>query len=198
MKRPVALFDFDNTLARGDSIVQLVKYGLKRYPLYIFYLILTGVFYLGYLLHISSLERAKSNLLYPLRFMSEDELKDFYQKEVASHYYPHVIEELKQRKEEGCFVIVCTASCETYMRYHDLPIDAMIGTIYENGKIQGMNCRYENKVPRILDCLSKNGIEIDYDCSYGYSDSDSDKPMLTLVKHKKRIMLKTGKIIEFK
>ncbi len=198
MKRPVALFDFDNTLARGDSIVQLVKYGLKRYPLYIFYLILTGVFYLGYLLHISSLERAKSNLLYPLRFMSEDELKDFYQKEVASHYYPHVIEELKQRKEEGCFVIVCTASCETYMRYHDLPIDAMIGTIYENGKIQGKNCRYENKVPRILDCLSKNGIEIDYDRSYGYSDSYSDKPMLTLVKHKKRIMLKTGKIIEFK
>lgn len=198
MKRPVALFDFDNTLARGDSIVQLVKYGLKRYPLYIVYLVLTGVFYLGYLLHISRLEKAKSYLLYPLRFMSEEELKDFYQKEVASHYYPHVIEELKQRKEEGCFVIVCTASCETYMRYHDLPIDAMIGTVYENGKIQGKNCRYENKVPRILECLSKHNIDIDYDHSYGYSDSDSDKPMLALVKHKKRIMLKTGKIIEFK
>ena len=198
MKKPVALFDFDNTLARGDSIAHLVKYGLKTRPLYLFYLLGTGIFYIAYLLHLTGVEKAKSLLLYPLRFMSEEELKDFYQKKVAVHYYPHVIEELKQRKKEGCFVIVCTASCETYMRYHDLPIDAMIGTVYENGRIQGKNCRYENKVPRILECLSKQGIEIDYENSYGYSDSDSDRPMLSLVKHKKRVLLKTGKIVEFK
>ena len=30
MKRSVALFDFDNTIAQGDSIKRLLKYDLKK------------------------------------------------------------------------------------------------------------------------------------------------------------------------
>lgn len=130
--------------------------------------------------------------------MSEKQLSDFYQNEVAIHYYPNVVEELKKRKEEGYFVIVCTASIEAYMKYHDLPIDAMLGTQVENGRIINKNCKNEEKVPRILSCLKDHDIEIDYETSYAYSDSSSDMPMLSLVKNKKRVLLKTGKIVDFK
>lgn len=39
MEKPVALFDFDNTIAQGDSINRLLKYDLKKRPWHIFYFI---------------------------------------------------------------------------------------------------------------------------------------------------------------
>ena len=135
--------------------------------------------------------------------MSDQQLQDFYHDHVEPHYYPEVLQQLKKHKEEGYVVIVCTASSEVYMQYHMLPIDAMIGTRTErknhhpSSQIVGKNCKGEHKVPRILDYLKKNDIEIDYENSYAYSDSNSDIPMLNLVKHKKRVLLKTGQIVDF-
>jgi len=197
MKKPVALFDFDNTLAQGDSITRLLIHDIKKRPYHFFLLVPVGIYYIGHKLHLCSFESAKEKILFPLRYMNEEQRQQFYKEEVAIHYYPNVIKELKKKKEEGYFVIVCTASSEAYMKYHDLPIDAMLGTKVENGKIIGKNCKNEEKVPRILACLKEHHIEIDYENSYGYSDSDSDLPMLSLVKHKKRILLKTGKMVDF-
>ena len=53
-------------------------------------------------------------------------------------------------------------------------------------------------INRLLECLKEHDIQIDYDNSYGYSDSNSDIPMLSLVQNKKRVLLKTGQIIDFK
>lgn len=198
MKKSVALFDFDNTLAQGDSITRLINHDLKRRPWHILLLFPVGIYYVGHKLHLCSFEKAKEKLLFPLRYMSEEQLNQFYQDEVAIHYYQNVVEELKQKKAQGYFVVVCTASSEAYMKYHNLPIDAMLGTRVEDGKIIGKNCKNEEKIPRILSCLKEHDIEIDYESSYGYSDSSSDIPMLSLVGHKKRVLLKTGKIVDFK
>ncbi|MCI9094122.1 MAG: haloacid dehalogenase-like hydrolase [Coprobacillus sp.] len=199
MKRSVALFDFDNTIAQGDSIKRLLKYDLKKRPWHIFCFIKVIFYCFGYyVLHFYSFEQAKSSLLFPLRSMDEDELKYFYRNYVAIHYYHHVIEEMKKRKKEGCFVIVCTASVEDYMQYHELPADCMLATLTNHGQIIGKNCKNEEKIYRINKCLKEHNIEIDYDSSYGYSDSNSDIPMLSLVKNKKRVLLKTGQIIAFK
>lgn len=198
MKKAVALFDFDNTIAHGDTIARLLPYGLKRKPWHILYFIPVGIYYIGHKLHLCSFEKAKDYLLFPLRYMSETDYQEFYKNKVSKYYYPNVLEELKQKKEQGYFIIVCTASTEAYMKYHDLPIDAMIGTRYKDGHIYGKNCKGEEKIPRILSCLKEHDIEIDYDLSYGYSDSNSDIPMLSLVKNKKRVLLKTGEIVEFK
>ena len=54
MRRSVALFDFDNTIAQGDSIKRLLKYDLKKRPWHIFCFIKThnlsteGVLFLSY------------------------------------------------------------------------------------------------------------------------------------------------------
>lgn len=204
MIKKVALFDFDNTVANGDSIQRLLKYDIQKHPLHFFYFIKVGILYLLYKLHLSSFEKAKSAMLFPLDYMNDEQLQMFYQQYVAVHYYPNVVKEMQSKKDEGYIVILCTASCESYMQFNQLPIDQLIGTLtkrehnHETSCIIGKNCKGKEKINRILDYLNKQNIEIDFENSYGYSDSNDDIPMLSLVKHKKRVLLKTGKIVEFK
>ncbi len=203
MNKAVALFDFDDTIAKGDTVVKFLKYDLKKKPYNIVRYIPIGFNYLLHKCHLKSFEKTKSSLLYPLDYMSDEELKSFYHDYVIPSYYPHMVEELKKRKEEGCVVIVCTASVEAYMKYIDLPIDCLIGTKtkrkdnHETRMIEGENCKNSAKVKRIQDYLKSKDIEIDYDHSYGYSDSDHDIPMLSLVKNKIRVNKSTGQMEEF-
>ncbi len=202
MVKRVALFDFDNTIAQGDSITKLLIYDLKRHPGHAIHFFKLVIYYSLYLLHISSFEKAKSCLLFPLDYMSDQDLADFYHQYVEPSYYCNVVEEMQRRKDEGYIVILCTASCEVYMQYNQLPIDQLLGTItdypgHPSSQIISKNCKNEEKISRILNYLKSQNIEIDYENSYGYSDSDSDWPMLSLVKHKKRVLLKTGEIVDF-
>lgn len=199
MIRKVALFDFDNTIAQGDSIARLLKFDFMHHPSHVIFMFWVIIKYIMYLLHLISFEEAKSTLLFPLKYMDQEQLKYFYENYVKIYYYDNVVEELKKKKSEGYIVIVCTASCESYMKYIDLPIDQLLGTIVDSntGKIIGKNCKDEEKIPRILNYLKTRNIEIDYENSYAYSDSNHDIPMLSLVKNKKRVLLKTGEIVNF-
>ncbi|MFR7592046.1 MAG: HAD family hydrolase [Longibaculum sp.] len=204
MYRKVALFDFDNTVATGDSIARLLVYDLKKRPWHVLWFLKVGIEYLFYLLHLLPFEKAKSTILFPLNSMDEDELKTFYQQCIEPTYYPNVVEEMQKKKDEDYIVILCTASCEAYMKYNQLPIDCLLGTqtqVIDNhasSQVIGKNCKDKEKINRILNYCQSQGFEIDYENSYGYSDSNSDIPMLSLVKHKKRVLLNTGEIIEFK
>ena len=203
MKQKVALFDFDNTLSQGDSIYHLLKYYMVKHPLSVFRFIKVGVLYLGYKLNCCSFIPAKQALLFPLDKMSDQELQDFYIQIIEPHYYLNVVKELEKRKEEGCVIVLCTASVEEYMQYTRLPIDVLIGTKtkrinnHPSSIIISKNCKREEKVIRINEYLKEQGYEIDYDNSWGYSDSITDMPMLNMVKNKVKIELRTGKIGEW-
>lgn len=203
MKQKVALFDFDNTVASGDTINRLLAYDLKKHPLHVFYMFKVLWFCILYVLHIVPFEKAKSAILFPFNHMNDQELKQFYKEHVEIYYYPHIVEEMKKKKEEGYVVILCTASSEEYMQYNQLPIDCLLGTRtkrinqHASSEVVGKNCKGKEKINRIQEYLKSQGMEIDYEQSYGYSDSDSDIPMLSLVKHRKRILLKTGQMIDF-
>lgn len=198
MKKAVALYDFDDTLANGDTINRLLIYDIKHHPLHVFYFIKVGIIYLLYRLHLSTFEHAKEALLFPLRNMDSHTQKEFYKNHVAPYYYINVVETLNKHKEDGLYVVICTASTSSYMKYTDLNCDILIGTdIDDHGHIIGGNCKGKNKIPKILNALEKENIEIDYEHSYGYSDSNSDIPMLSLVKNRYRIVKKTGDIIPF-
>lgn len=203
MLQRVALYDFDNTIASGDSIVRLLKYDLKKYPWHFFYFFKVAFYYLLFLLHLGNFEKAKSALLFPLNHMTYGQLKAFYKKEVEPTYYSHIVKQMEQEQHQGYFIVVCTASCEAYMQFHQLPCDCLLGTRIQEknhqptSQIVGKNCKGQEKVPRILDYLKSKDIEIDYEHSVAYSDSPSDIPMLSLVKNRKRIALKTGEISHF-
>lgn len=204
MKKKVALFDFDNTLSQGDSIYHLLFYYIKRHPLSVFRLLKAGILYIGYKLKlISSFIPVKQVLLFPVDKMSDKELEEFFINEVEPHYYQNVVEELEKKKEEGYLIVLCTASVECYMQYCRLPYDVLIGTKtkrvnnHNTNIITSKNCKREEKVIRINEYLSEQGYEIDYDNSWGYSDSITDMPMLEMVKNRVRIELKTGEMKEW-
>lgn len=198
-----AFFDFDNTIAKGDTIYKLLAYTIKKHPLSIFRFLLTMIYGIGYILHLVSKEKLKEKILFPLDLFTSEELRTFYQEKVVPSYYPHMVKELKKRKDEGCLVFLVTASQEAYMRFNKLPIDILMGTQTEiiNGEytshIIGKNCKDTHKVDRINDYLKKNNLAIDYEHSYGYSDSTSDIPMLKLVKNRIRISKKDGSMSPF-
>ena len=188
-----AFFDFDNTIAKGDTI--------KKHPLTIVRFLLTILYGIGYILHFVSKEKLKETILFPLDLFNSEELKTFYQEKVIPSYYPHMVQELQKRKDEGYLVFLVTASSEAYMRFNELPIDILMGTQTEiiDGEYtsHGKNCKDAHKVERINAYLEKNNLSIDYEHSYGYSDSTSDIPMLKLVKNRVRISKKDGSMSPF-
>ncbi|MDD6712399.1 HAD-IB family hydrolase [Sharpea porci] len=198
-----AFFDFDNTIAKGDTIYKLLVYTIKKHPLTIVRFLLTILYGIGYILHLVSKEKLKETILFPLDLFNSEELKTFYQEKVVPSYYPHMVQELQKRKDEGYLVFLVTASSEAYMRFNELPIDILMGTQTEiidgeyTSHIVGKNCKDAHKVERINAYLEKNNLSIDYEHSYGYSDSTSDIPMLKLVKNRVRISKKDGSMSPF-
>ncbi len=196
-----AFFDFDDTLLPKDSMGRLIIYCLRKYPYYFIYLFPIAFYGILYGLHIVSFIPLKERILFPLKFLSEEELADFYSSSLIPNYYPEVLKELKEKKEAGYLIYLVSASPENYLKYTDLPLDALIGTRIDvsNGKVKvvGKNCKGEEKVRRINEVLKENNLQIDYENSYGYSDSSTDLPMLRLVKNRIRVSKKDGSMSSF-
>ena len=95
-----AFFDFDNTIAKGDTIFKLLVYTIKKHPLTIVRFLLTILYGIGYILHLVSKEKLKETILFPLDLFNSEELKTFYQEKVVPSYYPHMVQELQKRKDK--------------------------------------------------------------------------------------------------
>ena len=99
MKQKCAFFDFDYTIAHGDSIRKLLSYTLKKYPLSVFRFLPLIPYGIGYVLHICSMESMKSWIHFPLDLLTEEEIKDCYEKDIVPTYYPHMVEEMKEAQK---------------------------------------------------------------------------------------------------
>lgn len=191
MKLKFAMFDVDKTLISGDSMFDLLFYTWRKYPASIVpscFNILLGTFkyiFTG----LKDIRLMKNGIFYIVKYLNEDDIYVFT-KEILlkKRFYTDALDELNRKKEEGYFNLLVSASPELYLKYFSemIPADHIIGTIIdEKGKIVGGNCKSHEKVKRINAWLKENSFEIDYENSYGYSDSISaDAPMLSLVKNK--------------
>lgn len=183
----IALFDFDGTLTKKDSLFEVIKFirGRRR-------------FYWGMILSLPSL------ILYKLKIISNWEAKErlltlffggiFYsefQKEChqfALNSIPGLLRvdamaTLTELKQRNFRIVVVTASAEDWVKpWCDSQHIECIGTrlqIFDQkitGKIQGFNCSGKEKVARI-----KAKIELsEYKEIYSYGDSQGDTEMLAL------------------
>lgn len=202
--REFALFDIDNTIIKGDSMVRFIPFVLLRHPLLIFYIPVLFIYALLFVLHIISMEAAKGVFFYPVRFLSQSEQKEFFEKGVLKCAFPEMLDTVRGHRKDDRSILFVTASPEAYMRFFKEEgwCDEVIGTrlAFKNGryrgKVIGGNCRGGEKVRRINEYLAENNLSIDFEHSYGYSDSKSDTPMLSLVKNRFRIN-KSGQCVPF-
>ncbi|MBK6266515.1 HAD-IB family hydrolase [Marivirga sp. S37H4] len=190
MKKNLALFDFDGTITKKDSLIEFLKFyfGKKKTIL-------------GFLSHSHLLVAMKMGIV-ANALVKEKILTYFFKgepvkifKEQAIDFSFHVLPQLvrmdalaqiKKHQKEGDRVIVISASAEDWLRpWCDANGLETLATKLEKkagkltGRIAGKNCNGAEKVKRILELLKVE----DYESIYAYGDSKGDKEMLEISSH---------------
>lgn len=198
--RAIAFYDFDDTFFKRDSMFYLIVYTLRKKPWLFYYIFMIAGTALLYALHMVSFLSLKRWIIFPLKYLTDEELKDFYQTMIVPRYYPEVMATYKEHRDSGKEIWLVSASPEAYLKMTDLTFDVIIGTqtLPHTNVITSKNCKGEEKVRRIQEILDQRQIAIDYEASYGYSDSYSDTPMLLLVKNRFKVNKKNGLLEDFK
>ena len=196
MQKKYALFDFDGTLCKGDSIIQLCQFARKR-RLCTRKQLLGGIgAAIRHKLGKLTIEQAKQQALVWMKGRSEMEMAAFAQlfclEVLAPRFFPEGIATLQKEQQEGATVLLITASPSFYL----MPLKDMLGVadvigtrmdVDENGlytSLVGDNCRGLQKPLRLAEYLAAMGDRLDYETSTAYGNSTGDLPMLELCQSK--------------
>lgn len=191
--KKLAIFDIDYTITRKETLMELIKYVIKKDKRNIRFL--PRALYCGflYLIKFYDEKKVKEGSLKFLENIKEEDLtkmvKGFYNDRLKKILYKDALDMMKKLKSEGCDIYLISASPEFYLNeFYDIKeVDVIIGTKFkiENGifvrQMDGENCKGEEKVKRLKTYLTENNIKVDFSKSYMFSDSLSDKPLLDLV-----------------
>lgn len=189
MKVKAAIFDIDKTITTTDTFFLFFKFLLKRFRPYIY--LKLGYYFFETRVFKTDRVRVKATVLELLKGFDENQIKDLCCSFVESKF-KNVIsvkahESIKQFREEGFRVILISASLDVYLKHISscLDYDDLICTrtkIISSGvKIDGKNCYGEEKIVRLNEFLKNEGVSLDLEASYFYSDHHSDLPLLELV-----------------
>lgn len=191
LKKKIAFFDFDGTITRKDTMLEMIRFAKGN-----------GSYYAG-LLQLSpwliamkagmiTNESAKEKML--SLFFKGMPLKEFDAICVSftQNIIPLLIRDdakkaLQFHKKENHEIVVVTASAENWVKpWCDQQSLKIIGTRLATdqhqlltGKLLSVNCNGDEKVHRIKSVYDLSA----YDEIYGYGDSEGDKQMLSLATH---------------
>ncbi|WP_297417131.1 HAD-IB family hydrolase [Clostridium sp.] len=191
--KKLAIFDIDYTITKKETLMELFKYVIKNDRKNIRFLPRAAYCGLMYTLKIYDEREVKEKFLKFIDGIKEQELaelvKNFYNDKLTSILYEDALKMMKKLKSEGYDIYLISASPEFYINefYAIKEVDRIIGTrfTFKEGiftrKMEGKNCKGEEKVRRLMEVIESEHIEVDFKESYMFSDSLSDKPLLDLV-----------------
>lgn len=191
--KKLAIFDIDYTITKKETLMELFKYAIEIDKKNIRFL--PRAIFCGsmYMLRVYDERMVKEKFLKFIDGIKEKELaklaKGFYNDKLKTILYEDALSMMKKLKKEGYDIYLISASPEFYVSefYNIKEVDKVIGTKFNftNGvftrKMEGENCKGEEKVRRLKEVLKDENIEVDFKESYMFSDSLSDKPLLDLV-----------------
>ncbi len=182
------LYDFDGTITSKDTTIFLLVALLKLRPwrFFVFMWFLCKIFIAS---ENASKQLYKNKAIgYLIKDMCNKRLskalKDFRNK-VKFYYRPSVMTSINKAIQDGCSVLIVTASPSFAIRYcvSDLPI-TVLGTEFEKkeniytGHLKSENCYGQEKVNRLNKWASSNKIKLNVQSAWG--DHISDFNMLSL------------------
>jgi HAD superfamily hydrolase (TIGR01490 family) len=191
--KKLAIFDIDYTITKRETLMELFKYTIKIDKKNIRFLpraIFCGIMYM---LKIYDERMVKEKFLKFIDGIKENDLarlvKGFYRDRLTTILYEDALYMMKKLKREGYDIYLISASPEFYVKefYNIKEVDKIIGTRFHfsdgvfTRKMEGKNCKGDEKVRRLEEVLKTEKIEVDFKESYMFSDSLSDKPLLDLV-----------------
>jgi len=196
LKKTVYLYDFDNTVVDCESIVELWKYAyIKRKPIKRLTLSLFIAFFRSNIK--KDFKIVKNAMVSILKYFTDNEMREFMVDYILPKYVFKEFEDTFNSHEEDSIKILCSASATNYLKYvkEVYDFDYIIGTDLDlNYKLLFENNKREVKVNNINNLLKREGIEIDFEKSKGYSDSyKDDRFMLDMVMMKYLI---NSKVVE--
>lgn len=200
----LALFDFDDTLCRGDSIVPYLVYCIRHglAPAGQLWKAIRAYFIQRN--HPELAAGSKSTTLSFIRGRTPEEMDEvargFFREVLAPRFFAQGQAELVRLHQEGYRIVIISASADVYMRVlpEFMPVDAVISTtcaLDTEGRYTGevcANCKGDEKPVRLASWLAAQGMTMDAAASRAYGDSPSDTPMLRLVGHPTRVGNKAG------
>ena len=184
MKQDLALFDFDGTITRRDTLLDFMMFVRGRCGAAGIFMRLTPAA-VAFLLKRISNQTFKENFL-ALAFRGFDEtlLREkgrCYLNRLQSLIRPGALDRLEWHRRQGHRIVIVSASADLWLSAwcHDQKVDLICSSLEFvegrcTGRLKGSNCRGAEKVRRIrmeLD-LSAHGK------TYAYGDSSGDTEML--------------------
>lgn len=184
----VAVFDFDGTLTRSDSLLAFLRQSVGIGRFWLGMIVLFPAL-LGYALRLIPNWRAKEIVLtYFLKGQSLEVVqqwgRQFARQGIAPLLRPAALHRLRWHQEQGHQTLVISASLMVYLQpwVDQMGIDAVAGTelVVEadrvTGKIQGNNCYGPEKVARLRHLLG----DPRQFYLYAYGDSRGDRELLAI------------------
>ncbi len=182
------LYDFDNTIYRGDTNNDIIIYSIKRHPInVIISLIKSKRLYRKYkrgLIEFKDVKEVLLSFLFKINNLDAylDKFVDKHLKNIKPWYYD-------QKKDND---VIISASYEIWIKKFcdKLGIKYFIATKTDsNGKIVGKNCKGDEKVIEFRKLFPNEKVE----CAY--SDAKIDIPMFNIAK--KAYVVKGDKLIPY-
>jgi len=187
-----ALFDFDKTLCRGDSVLPYLLYCVRKGHAPWGQVFRAAAGYVKQRIKPGLVTVAKMEALSFIKGHTEQEMDEiargFFREVLMKRMFKDGQAELARLKQEGKRILVVSASASVYMRVlpEFLPVEAVLSTVCAvdaDGRYNGLigeNCKGLQKPLRIAEYLAANHMTLDYATSCAYGDSASDAPMLSL------------------
>ena len=183
MEKQIAVFDFDGTLIRGDSVVALLFFARSKGCLSLPELLAAGWYGLRYRLRLTDALTAKGRSHAFLARMKDTERQAFLREfagTLTARIYKDGLAQIQKHRAQGDLVILCSASCACYMQYvaEALAVDALLCTPSAvDGRVLGPNCRGEEKVSRVNQWLDQQNMPHGSIVA-AYGDTAGDAPIL--------------------
>ena len=180
------IYDFDNTILKGDSSIKLIKYSFVRHPIL---LTISSFKALKEYIKGSSLGNVKSELF---SFVKKLPDLDGYINNFILKNKKYIKQFYLERQKDNDVVISASFDFWIIPFCHSIGIKNVIATKYDikKGCIIGNNCKGEEKVKRFKEKYQKVIV------NEAYSDSLSDLPMFKMAK--KAYLVKGEKITLYK
>lgn len=187
---PVAVFDFDGTIIRGDSTTEFCREELGGRILLA--LMRAAPCLAGYRLGLVDRQRLKESLLTPLLGGREEpevraRAADWAARRLPGMVRPAAMERIRWHRSEGHRVVIASASLEIllYPWAAAAGVDDVLATRLQvqggrlTGRIAGRNCYGPEKVVRLRALLGDvAGVDL-----YAYGDSRGDRELLAAARH---------------
>ncbi|MBQ9041181.1 MAG: HAD-IB family hydrolase [Eggerthellaceae bacterium] len=205
-KVQVAVFDFDGTSIEGSSpswLVNRLIFSRKITPITSLKIGLWGLAYKWHLPQNEAWVRGQVFTAFEGKPKEEVDryLRNFYDEWIARRFRPKADEAMQQRADEGCEVIVVSATFEPILlrAMESHPFTHQISTrmkVAEDGtytrEVDGRPVEGEEKLIALKHWCDGHYGEDNWELAYAYGDHHSDEPLLAAAKHPFAITPNTG------